>query len=868
MSAPEVEREDALRQARGALHSNKGVLITGAPGSGKSFFLRTLVTGLDDDLRRRLWILDSDRPFGEDTRRRVAEAVSVADALPVIVSASHPFDAVQEPARVTPELVSIAMRPFTRTAVLALCRQFLNGPLDPRTVPVFVPRRDGGDLVVLREALDEARAKGALLEARGVWALSGPLPPLDSVRSLLHSRLGTPVTPEVETVLDVIALAPELGSARTGRLLGSLDVDDAQSILERLKDHGVIDVEHHAGGRGIHLRDPVVEIILPHTMGRLRRRRLSNSVVEVLSEKAVGESDDRDLLALARLTLPLGWPVTGEALTRAAGAALRSSRIDLAGRLATAALARDDAPVEASFVLAAAESQSGRSREALARLSGIEADLDSDPHRRRTHRELIRLISDRVSDAKTRWSLPDRPLEQTTDLEVGGPIDLAALIEADRSGTNNESDQGRARADQSIVLEGERIAFEASLAVMKGESTHALEMLHGAESLLREAGADTFRIRWGLAYSRMWDQPFGTTYDQLMLLADEAAVLGQPEQEVLSRWSAACALGYAGRAREAIEEFGSAVTELNRLALSETAQLARIALAKAQVGTGDDDAALAMLAPALEAAPDNPMIGAWAHESHGWVLLGRNRSEEAIEAFETAAAIQHSMGFSLSRMIALSGAARSGGAARVIGAIDALAPLVDGCCVSVLVRQAGALARYEMLTGERDATSSAPPGTREVELAAEFDEIGNDSVALDMHGVAAECYSIAARLHLAIGSDARAAASSSRRGVAQREICGTTIFGRWEQVAGPDLSEREREIAALALDGLSNREIAERLVLSVRTVETHLLRVFRKLGVRRRSELGAALSGAGMLNGTSALSRGVLETRLAAAVPR
>jgi two-component system response regulator NreC len=55
--------------------------------------------------------------------------------------------------------------------------------------------------------------------------------------------------------------------------------------------------------------------------------------------------------------------------------------------------------------------------------------------------------------------------------------------------------------------------------------------------------------------------------------------------------------------------------------------------------------------------------------------------------------------------------------------------------------------------------------------------------------------------------------------------------------AAADLSEREREVLRLITRGLTNREMAERLYLSVRTVESHRARIQRKLGRSRRSDL-------------------------------
>ncbi|MDQ0989234.1 LuxR C-terminal-related transcriptional regulator [Streptomyces sp. V3I7] len=56
-----------------------------------------------------------------------------------------------------------------------------------------------------------------------------------------------------------------------------------------------------------------------------------------------------------------------------------------------------------------------------------------------------------------------------------------------------------------------------------------------------------------------------------------------------------------------------------------------------------------------------------------------------------------------------------------------------------------------------------------------------------------------------------------------------------------ELTAREREVAGLVAQGLSNREVAERLVISKRTADTHVERILAKLGLTSRTQIAAAL---------------------------
>jgi DNA-binding NarL/FixJ family response regulator len=95
----------------------------------------------------------------------------------------------------------------------------------------------------------------------------------------------------------------------------------------------------------------------------------------------------------------------------------------------------------------------------------------------------------------------------------------------------------------------------------------------------------------------------------------------------------------------------------------------------------------------------------------------------------------------------------------------------------------------------------------------------------------------------------------SSAGGADRQLPGTSDLydegGRVDSERGLPmvLTAREREVLKLVAEGLSNREIAERLVITERTVRFHVESLFGKIGARSRAELVHKARLMGLLDG-------------------
>jgi DNA-binding CsgD family transcriptional regulator len=77
---------------------------------------------------------------------------------------------------------------------------------------------------------------------------------------------------------------------------------------------------------------------------------------------------------------------------------------------------------------------------------------------------------------------------------------------------------------------------------------------------------------------------------------------------------------------------------------------------------------------------------------------------------------------------------------------------------------------------------------------------------------------------------------------ARQELAASGVKVARPEFGREELTASERRVAELAAEGASNPEIAQQLFVSVKTVEGHLSSGYRKLDIRSRHELRAALA--------------------------
>jgi DNA-binding NarL/FixJ family response regulator len=212
--------------------------------------------------------------------------------------------------------------------------------------------------------------------------------------------------------------------------------------------------------------------------------------------------------------------------------------------------------------------------------------------------------------------------------------------------------------------------------------------------------------------------------------------------------------------------------------------------------------------------PDVLLAGAWVAAAEGGVSEALTLARQAAEV----AASQHRPAV---EVVALH-AAVCFGDRTVADRLAQLATQVDGPRAGAAAAHAAALATDD--------------GAALHTVSVQLEQIGALLLAADAAAQAAAVHTRQGRR-----GSAHTAATRAHR---LAQVCEGARTPALTALAAPlPLTDREREIVTLAAGGLSNRDIAERLVVSVRTVENHLYRASTKLGTTDRTELAALLHG-------------------------
>jgi ATP/maltotriose-dependent transcriptional regulator MalT len=251
------------------------------------------------------------------------------------------------------------------------------------------------------------------------------------------------------------------------------------------------------------------------------------------------------------------------------------------------------------------------------------------------------------------------------------------------------------------------------------------------------------------------------------------------------------------------------------------------ALAEAHAKLGQPAEAQKALSAAQKCVPHDYLFMQTALSlSTGWVLAATGSLTDAVAVVQAAAEDARERVQPTHELACLQAAAQWGdasGAARARELADELSlPLAD------------AVARHAESLQARD-------GEGLLAASDDYRAIGDRATAADVAAQAAAAFGNAQQRKRAMYAAALA------RELA--DACGGLCTPALRTRVGVPLTGREREVIELVIAGLPNRDIAERLVMSVRTVEGHVYRACQRVGASSRADLAAILrSGASDLD--------------------
>lgn len=677
-----------------------------------------------------------------------------------------------------------------------------------------------GNPMFLRELILGGLDSGALRSSSAVWRWEGPIMAAPRLVELVEDRLGRLASQERD-LLEVLAFGEPLGAG--------LESIVGASVLAVAERKGLLSVEQ--AGRRVEVRPahPLYGEVVRERASPLRVRRVYVRLADAL--EASGARRAGDLLRMLTWRLEAGVPSPPEQLTLAARHAMALFDYELAERLARAAVEASGGRA-AEYLLGEALQGWGRVEEAELVLEGLASRATTDAERTQlaiTRASSLYWVLDlpakadavlgraraAVSDASCQEELA---LIEASFLLYGGSCadalrQVAVTLE-------------RPSASDRAVLQALLVAVPAWF--LDGHSDQAIAAAHRGVELARgldEAAAAPWSQMQLSAY-------LGDAYlvsgrlDEAQALAEEGyqRTLGQPwpvENAFWAGWRGQV-IRARGRPRTALHWLREGTTTAERWDVPLPFMPAVLGeLAHAAALLGDLPAAEEALVQAEQfTARSASVFQLWVALARPWVAAARGELSSAVTLALELAKHAGDRGQLTFQILALHDVARLGRPRQVDALLRVLVAGVEGHLAPLYAAHATAL-----VADDADA----------------LDVVGSAFATVGVNLLAAEAAVEAARAYRAAGRRSSALAASRRAATLVAACEGAHTPALDLLINPPDLTPREQEIGGLAAGGLSSRAIAERLVISVRTVDNALQHVYGKLGLTSRAELRVAL---------------------------
>ena len=703
----------------------------------------------------------------------------------------------------------------------------LGGVVDSRTIERLW-RATRGNVLFLRELVEGGCETGRLQIRDGVWRWEGRMEPTPRLREIVQAQLGG-LGADERTALELLATDEPLGLGRVASLINP----EVVAVLER---RGLVTVVNSGWRAEVWLAHPIYATVvrdqLPEAEACRLRRRLANTHLP-------WKRPD-DLLRAGTLLLDSDQP--GAHASLLADAAVHANALldhDTAARLARAAIDGSDGRdgVRAHLALLEAVRWQGQPDEAeqVAAVAAPFATSAEDRSRLAVVRAL-NLFFGLGQVAKAEATL-HKASADAADNETCRRTSAAHGVLAFFAGRPQQAAESGGEILASEGTTPEAVVWASSAAGMglaaRGRPTEALSaVVTGWDALKRCTTEPEMALcRLTLAHSELSALLLAGRIDDAQARAVELHQWCMSQAQWAGDALAAAHVGWAalaaGHLRTAIRWLTEAVAGLGERDPGGFEQLCTALLAQTYAQLGEPAAARRLL------------DGGTAHDSLGhhslghhcaifepefllaeaWQAAADDRISQATDRALRAAAVAAGMGQRAMEAQALHTAVRLGRAGQVTGRLRQLAGQVDSPLVAAFSAHA-------------EAAAASAGGSLD-DVAAEFEAMGARLLATDAAAHAAAAHQRA--------GDRRRAAASTARAASLARACEMIRTPALEQLAPRPLTTREDEVASLVVQGMKNQAIAERLVLSVRTVEAHLANAYAKLGISSRAELARAL---------------------------